>query len=180
MIHSLYLITGPAASGKTAVSTLLTERGYNTLEADSTPGLAYFVNKNNKPVPYPAGADASWWSSHSYVWETDRLKNMLNKIPATDKPVFVCGTASNIDNIWNIFKAAFYLDIPADLIESRLNANKETTSFSARIDERAQLMRWAEAHKEAMISKGAISIDATQPVATVTDNILARIKAETN
>src|SRR5580693_219681 len=105
MSRPVYLITGPSGSGKTALADYLATTGHGSIDADSTPGLCYFVNKNNKPVPYPQGADAAWWERHNYVWEIDRLKKLLGTLEYGAGPLFFCGNAGNIPAAWNIFKA---------------------------------------------------------------------------
>jgi hypothetical protein len=87
MNQPVYLITGPSGSGKTALAGFFGADGYTCIEADSTPGLCYFINRAGKPVPYPQGADAAWWSSHSYVWEIDRLRKLIATLHPTKGPV---------------------------------------------------------------------------------------------
>ena len=176
MTNQIYLITGPAGSGKTSMAEQLAELGYQTVDTDSATGLCYFVNKNNKPVPYPAGADASWWENHNYVWEIDRLKILLNKMLSGKTPIFVCGNAGNIKQAWDIFDAVYYLDIPFEMIPDRVAAETAGNSFGLRVDERAQLSRWAEAFKAKMVDAGAVMVDATAPVDAVAKDILTKLK----
>ena len=177
MNHSVYLITGPSGSGKTALSNYFVAEGYTSVEADSTPGLCYFVNKNNKPVPYPQGADAAWWASHSYVWEVDRLRKLLGTLEATDKPIFLCGNAGNIDKAWELFAGVFYLDIPENIMLARVTGSERDHSFGQRVEEPDQLIRWAKPFKDEMAGLGAVTIDATKPLKDVAADILAHIKA---
>src|SRR5450631_2987115 len=107
MNRPIYLITGPSGAGKTTLANHLTAQGYTCIDADSTPGLCYYVNKNNKPVPYPAGADANWWSAHNYVWELDRLAKLIGSLNAAGGPIFLCGNAGNIKKAKDMFKTIF-------------------------------------------------------------------------
>jgi gluconate kinase len=176
MSSSVYLITGPSGAGKTTVSDYLGTQGYTCVEADSTPGLCYFANKNMKPVPYPPGADAAWWSRHSYVWELDRLRRLLDNLESNGKPVFLCGNAGNIAKAQHLFKAIYYLDIPTDIMLERVAGGTEGYIFGQRVEEKDQLVRWAGPFKQEMAGLGAITIDATQPVAKVATNILDHVK----
>jgi gluconate kinase len=173
---SIYLITGPSGAGKTSVSKHLSAQGYQSIEADSAPGICYFVNKAGKPVPYPADANATWWENHNYMWELSRLQRLLDSLESTGKPIFICGNAANINKAWPLFTAAFYLDIPADVMLKRINGGGNDDSFGQRVVERDQLMRWVEPFKAEMLELGAITIDATQPVGAVAKTILAQIK----
>ncbi len=177
MSQPIYLITGPSGAGKSALAEYLSAQGYQTIDADSTQGLGYFANKNHKPVPYPAGADAAWWERHNYVWELDRLRKHIDKLEPTGKPVFLCGNAGNIDRAHDMLKAIFYLDIPTNIIRSRIKSGAPDTSFGQRVEERDQLLRWAAPFKQEMLDLGAIEIDATRELKLVARDILARVKA---
>ena len=175
MSRSIYLITGPSGSGKTVLADYLTEAGYTAIDADGTPGLCYYVNKNNKPVPYPQGADAGWWASHNYIWELDRLSRLLDTLEPTDKPIFFCGNAGNIKKAWDMFAGVFYLDAPGDTLIARNADPKRKNSPGHRIDEPAQLLEWAEPFKAHMLELGAITIDASPAPADIAKTILAQI-----
>jgi len=127
--------------------------------------------------PYPQNADAAWWESHNYVWEPDRLKKHIGLLDPT-KPVFLCGNAGNIDKVWSIFKTVFYLDTPPDVMAGRIASGRRDHSFGQRVEEREQLIRWAEPFKIEMLGLGAVTIDATKSVNKVVDSILKRVKDE--
>ena len=178
MSNTVYLITGPSGAGKTSLSGYLSGRGYQSVEADSTPGLCYYINKVGKPVPYTPGADAAWWSTHNYVWELDRLRRLLDTFPRTESPVFLCGNAGNINKAWGMFKGAYYLDISQDIMIKRLKSSTGDNNFGQRVEEQAQLLRWAEPFKKEMLELGAVSIDATQPIEQVAKDIFAHIQTQ--
>jgi hypothetical protein len=177
MNQPIYLITGPSGSGKTALSTYFGGKGYTCIEADSTPGLCYFVNRVGKPVPYPQGADAAWWSTHHYVWEIDRLKKLIGTLQAPMGPILLFGNAGNIDRAWDLFAGVFYLDIPENIMLKRVESSTQDHSFGRRIEEPDQLLRWAGPFKEKMEGLGAVTIDATKPLSDVADSILEHIKS---
>jgi energy-coupling factor transporter ATP-binding protein EcfA2 len=174
--HS-YLITGPSGSGKTALANNLTAAGYAAIDADSTQGISYFVNQNGKPVPYPQDAGASWWESHHYVWELDRLRKLIDSTNPSDGIVFLCGNAGNIDKAWGTFEKVFYLDIPEEVMKVRLTGADRENSFGRRLEEQDQLLRWVEGFKAQMMKLGAITIDATMPLDKVAAAILTNVKA---
>ena len=176
MTKHTYLITGPSGAGKTAVAELLATQGVTSIDADSTPGLCYFVNKNNKPVPYPPHADTGWWTSHNYIFEIDRLAKLIATHEPGGGPVFVSGNAGNIAKAWDMFETVFYLDIPSDLMLSRTKGLTNGENFGQRVDDKKQLVGWAEPFKEEMVGLGAVVIDATKPLAQVTSEILAHAK----
>jgi gluconate kinase len=176
MSNPIYLITGPSGSGKSEVANYLEAQGHQSIDADNTPGLCYFVNKNNKPVPYPQGAGTAWWDSHNYVWELDRLRKLLDSMD-TKAPIFVCGSAGNIAKAWPMFEQVYYLDIPKNVMQKRIASGRRDNSFGQRVDDSEQLMRWAEPFKEEMLSLGATSVDATQSVDKIAKAILAQVKA---
>jgi len=176
-VSSIYLITGPSGSGKTTLSNYLTGLGHTSIDADSAPGICYHVNQAGKPVPYPADADASWWETHHYVWELSRLRRLIGSANPTDGLVFVCGNAGNIDQARDMFEAVYYLDIPQDSMIQRLQNSDRDHSFGRRIVEQDLLLSWVDGFKAEMLELGATVIDATQPVAKVTADILGEIRA---
>jgi shikimate kinase len=173
---STYLITGPSGSGKTTIAEYLTSLGYQCVETDSTPGLSYYVNKNNKPVPYPAQADETWWETHNYVWELNRLRKLIRSLPDSPKPVFVCGNAGNIKDAWSMFTKVFYLDIPEELMLSRIGSASNTQAVGDHAEEVTTLVRWRQPFKEEMLELGATSVDASKPVKQVADQIIKLAK----
>jgi gluconate kinase len=175
MSNPVYLITGPSGSGKSEVANYLAAQGHQSIDADNTPGLCYFVNKNNKPVPYPQGANAAWWDSHNYVWELDRLRKLIETLDANG-PVYLCGNAGNIAKAWPMFERVFYLDIPKNVMQKRISSGRRDNSFGQRVEDREQLISWAEPFKQEMLSLGATSVDATQSVDKVARAILAQVK----
>ncbi|GAC1372359.1 MAG: hypothetical protein NVSMB39_6550 [Candidatus Saccharimonadales bacterium] len=176
MIKRIYLITGPSGAGKTTLADHLTSLGYAAIDADATQGIGYYTNDAGKPVPYPQGADADWWKKNHYVWELDRLKKLLEATNPSDGLVFLAGNAANINKAWDIFEEVFYLDIPRDEMVKRMAAAGREDSFGARIDEQDQLLRWVDKFKTDMTELGAVTIDASKPVAKVTEAILAHTK----
>lgn len=179
MKKNVYLITGPSGSGKSALAEYLASQGQISIDIDSTPGLCYFVNKVGKPVPFQAQADAAWWLTHSYVWELDRLTRYLDALEPTDQPIFLCGNAANIRKAWDMFKGAYYLDIPKDVMLVRIAGANRANSFGQRVEEQDQLVRWVDDFKAEMLEAGAVTIDATAPLKTVAADILVRVKAAT-
>jgi hypothetical protein len=173
-MSQLYLITGPSGAGKTSLSDYLDAKGYTTIDADSTPGICYFVNKVGKPVPYPPAADATWWANHNYVWELDRLRKRVRGLEGSG-PVFLCGNAGNIDKAWDMFETVFYLDIPADVALERITHGTRDHNFGQRVEEQNQLIRWMEPFKQEMLGLGAVTIDATKPIDKVALSILAQL-----
>ena len=176
MNKRIYLITGPSGAGKTTLSDHLTSLGHASIDADSTQGISFFVNQNGKPVPYPADAGASWWETHHYVWELDRLRKLIDATNPTDGVVFVAGNAANINKAWDTFEAVYYLDLPADVMTKRLTGKDRENSFGRRLEEQAQLLRWVDSFKAEMLDLGAVTIDATKPVPEVAEAILSNIK----
>lgn len=177
MNKRIYLITGPSGAGKSTIANHLTSLGHSAIDADSVQGIGYYVNKNGKPVPYPAGADAVWWINNNYVWELDRLRKLIDSTNPSDGLVFLAGNAANINKAWDMFEAVYYLDLPENVMIKRLAGKDRENSFGQRVEEQAQLVRWVADFQAEMTDLGAITIDATKPVAAVASDILSKLKA---
>jgi broad-specificity NMP kinase len=166
-----YLIEGVSGTGKTTVATELQRRGYDVIHGDRA--LAYKGDpQTGEPLDRAALEqnipDVAFAHKH-HLWDVDRVRSL-----AADKshPVsFFCGGSRNSHHFIDLFDGVFVLDVDLETLKNRL-ASRPEDEFGGKPAERDVVLR-LHATKEDNPGN-ATTIDATQPLASVVDDILSR------
>jgi len=164
---SRFLIDGRAGSGKSAINGELRKRGYNSHDADDFPGLASWVDTRTKE---PVEVDPSKYVDYSRVdWDWDG--EVLKKVIAENPNLFLCGSASNDLDFFNLFDRVFILTIdPARQLESLQTRNspyaKDSRQQQETIKDQADFVDDA-------LKLGAVAIENSGTLEEVVDKILA-------
>jgi hypothetical protein len=88
----------------------------------------------------------------------------------------VCGVTSNdTDELWDLFSQVFALHVNEASLRRRIT-NRSGGGFGKNPHEFANLLEWQKTAERDYSKLGATLIDATQPVANVVDQILAKTK----
>ena len=152
-----YLIEGLSGSGKSSVSEELAKRGYNAVDADEE--YAFFAD----PV---TGLPTKEHQHMNWVWDGKKMTTLL--ADRNQDVMFVCGGANNRDDFMHYFDKVFNLKIDKETLQQRI-ATRTNSSFGKKAHELARIL---ELHDQDWKPKGAIDIDATQPIPVVVDTIL--------
>ena len=171
---SLYFITGGSATGKSALSLEVRNRGYNTYDTDDD-ALARWQNIETgyihpKSSVKPADRTAEFLQTH--LWNVPR--EFVEDIAKENKvsTAFICGVANNMDQIRDLFSGIFALTVDEETLRHRI-ANRTNNDWGKQPHELAQIL---EAHRTTLDTYtrlGYMTIDATRPIETVADEILA-------
>ena len=157
-----YLIEGVSCTGKTTVCTELQRRGYHAIHGDRE--LAYWGNlTTGEPVNGRTDEPRSW------LWNVEKVKALA--ADHSHAATFFCGGSRNSDHFIGLFDDVFVLEIDLDTLNQRLAARpKDEWGGTAREGE--FFARLQHQTKEGLPQNATI-IDATAPLATVVDTILA-------
>lgn len=161
-----YLIAGPPGSGKSSVIRELQSKNITAYEADSYPGMTLLEDNNGNHVPWPSGAID--WKKYQWNWQLDVVRKMLE----TKKNVFIGGLTSNIEEISGAFDIIFLLMIDDEVQEKRILQRKDKDYGK----DPKQLT--GEFHYRSVLNEryakfdNLLTIDATQPLKTVVEQIL--------
>jgi thymidylate kinase len=165
-----YLIEGVSGTGKTAVCHELRRRGYHAINGDRE--LAYQGDpKTGEPVDGLAResvTDPVAWGHTHHIWDADKVKSLV--ADQGNAISFFCGGSRNFYRFIDLFDGVFVLDVDLDTLNRRL-AQRPEDEFGGRPSERALIVR-LHATKEDT-PKGVV-IDATAPLESVVDEILAK------
>ena len=166
-----YLIEGVSGAGKTAVATELQRRGYQAIHGDRE--LAYRGDPETGLAATPeTGAPTAAWVSEHYIWDIARVRAIAASQAET--VTFFCGGSRNWAKFIDVFDGVFVLEVDFDTMNGRIEARValDPTDFGATPEERDLIARLFAT--KADVPKNGVSIDATQPLARVVDDILSR------
>ena len=157
-----YLIEGVSCAGKTTVCDELLQRGYHAIHGDRE--LAYRGDpETGEPV---AGSDPG-----EHIWNVNKVNTLADdhSQPAT----FFCGGSRNSAHFLHLFDEIFVLEIDLDTLNQRLAA-RPADEWGCTVSEGESFARLQHTTKVGLPQKGII-IDATAPLSSVVDSIIAKI-----
>ncbi len=168
---SLFYVTGISGSGKSEVCKELAQRGYETHEVDD--GLAGFYNNETheeveRPTD-PSQRTVEWREHHTWKIPRKVLEDLATK--TEEKPIFICGTASNDNEFIDVFSKVVALVLDEKTLVHRIKTRK-TGDFGKNPHELTTILEWQKTAAADYKKSGAILIDATQPVKQVADEVL--------
>lgn len=94
-----------------------------------------------------------------------------------DKPIFLCGTASNEDELWDLFDQVLFLDIDETTLQTRI-VNRTGNDYGQTPHELELIMEKYRADRLKRDLPGVVTIDATLPLSGVVQAILERVAIE--
>jgi len=165
----VYLITGIGGTGKSAVAHALIEQGFYAKDTDTIPGLARWEDVHtHKPVELE---DISFvdYTKVSWNWNKKSLRENLH----TDSTLFLCGSASNQSDFYNLFTKVFVLDVTPEnqahrLAIRRSKYGKSPAMITRLIQDQAELL-------QSSLAQGAIKIDNNSVLNKTIDEILSHV-----
>lgn len=94
---------------------------------------------------------------------------------AKDKPVFLCGSPSNADDMLDLYDKIICLVVDKDTLKARI-ASRTDHDFGKAPDELTSILGWHDAFQERYKKLGATMIDATKSLNEITDEIQTSIE----
>ena len=166
---ALIFITGVPGSGKSAVEQGLEKLGYASYDADSI-GAAYNI-QNGAIVKIPPAEERTpeWFKEHQWRVQRERVEQL--KQESKVKPVFLCGTASNEEDLWDLFDQVFVLDIDEQTLKHRILSRTDNDFGKNEHELEEILARHKESSRKLSLPK-VTAIDASQPLDSVIQEVL--------
>lgn len=166
-----FLIEGVSGTGKTSVATELARRGYHVVHGDRE--LAYKGDPHtgrplDRAVLKRKNPDVAFGHRH-HLWDVDKVELLV--ADKGHRMSFFCGGSRNFHRFIALFDGVFVLDVDAATLERRLACRPED-EFGGKPAERDVIMRLHATKDD--LPKVAVVIDATAPLMSVVDDILAR------
>jgi shikimate kinase len=168
----LVYITGISGAGKSEVCKQLKRRRYSAFGTDED-GISAWYDTNGYLVDMPPRdiwRTNEWQTTHRWCYSPERLEGLAAK--AVDTTVFVCGSAANENEVWNLFSQVIclFLDNEDELCR-RLNERSEN-GFGKEPHELAAILSWNKTNKSNYIRFGATMVDANQTIEKVVDDVI--------
>ncbi len=171
---SLYYIKGTPGSGKSTIRKELEKRGFEAHDADDDDMGGPYNNATNQRVTYPDWPPKpEWFDEHSYRLMPEAIQVLHDK--AQDKTIFLCGTASNEDDVWHLFDNVLFLDIDEVSLKERI-AKRTDNDYGQTPHELELIMEKYHADRQKRDRPGVTIIDATLPINDVVHAILDKTK----
>jgi broad-specificity NMP kinase len=146
------LVTGMSGTGKSAALGELSKLGFEVVDTDA-PGWTEWSE-----------------SKGGYVWREERLEKLLAH--RRDTCLFVSGTVSNQGRFYSRFDAVVLLSAPAEVLLERIE--NRTSNDYGKTPEQRELVLHHLAEVEPLLRHTCThEIDATQPLASVVDQLAA-------
>lgn len=158
------LVTGPAGSGKSFLSKKWSEKGVKTIDGDTMTDVCRWFDQDGNRDEFPADiskADAAWFNSHVFIWDTASLVDFLSK----NEPIVVLGVCDNIADVVKYFDRVYYLKVPFSIAKERLlNPERQAfTAFGQHEKQRIALEKTIVDADKRAVDLGMTVIDATLP-----------------
>ena len=168
-----YLVTGQAGSGKSSIAAELHRRGFVAYDTDAMRDVTGFdYTDSGLPVPPDSGeiGHPIDFRRFAWNWRIDRLRELLDS--ADD--VFVCAITSNIVEWRHLFDVVFVLRLDEATLAHRLRERTDN-DFGKHPREAAGVLLHNNVIVDEWGSRGAIAIDAAQPISSVVDDIVRHL-----
>jgi hypothetical protein len=174
---SLFLISGIAASGKSAICEELVARGYLAFDGDEDGLCRYQHHESGELLATEAeppfeGRTAEFYATWHWTLQPAKVAELAGR--AGDEPAFICGVAWMSEECRGRFTRIFELEIDRETLIHRL-ATRDSNDYGKTEIERRQVL---DAHANRSVGDGVFRIDATQPLAAVADQVVALAGAE--
>ncbi len=165
-----YLITGIAGAGKSTIKQSLIDLGYTAYDIDD--GMAHWVNRETKKPTAYSSALVPMTDAHDWLVN----KAALLKAIASDKVVFVCGSAHDLYQYCDYFDTAFLLRYPsADAIKTRLSS-RTNNSYGKDPKELASIIGYWKEYEQRYMHIAKV-IDCTEPLPNIITTIISTINS---
>jgi hypothetical protein len=171
---AVYLVTGTSGAGKSTVARRLAAIGHQAVSTDATAGLCGWTDAAGRPAERPDQPDATWLTAHNWSWSASRLDGLIESADP-DRPLWLCGNAANQPDFLDRFDLVFLLELDEATMLRRLDDPARGNDFGRIGDSRALLIAERNRVHAAWRARGAIPIDATQPLNDVIAALLSAV-----
>lgn len=172
-IMSLIYIKGTPGSGKSTIHAQLQKLGHESHDADDDDMGGPYNNVTNKKVSYPDHTpSAEWFAAHSWRLIPEAIESLHHR--AQGKTIFLCGTASNEDELWHLFDRILFLDINETTLKKRL-ASRTNNDYGKTKHELELILQKYRNDRIKRDRDDVQIIDAELPIDEVVQSILSTI-----
>jgi broad-specificity NMP kinase len=168
----IVFITGSPGSGKTTVRDELRKRGHQAYDGDLDQLAQWYDKETQQPVALPARevwATEEWRERNEWKFVRERFQAIAEQSGAA--PVFICGSAGNDVEVWDLFSKVIFLNTTEETLRHRL-ATRTGNVFGKEPFELELIIGWTKGAEEAYRGFGALIVDASRPLQEVVEEII--------
>lgn len=170
------LITGIAGTGKSSIISVLQHRGYTAYGIEDITGMCRMINRETgETISHEIGSNLVTFKNHDWICDIKAVQDLIQK--NSHGLNFYSGTATNIDDLLQLFDQIFLLQADKKELSRRL-IERVNNRFGKSKAEQDWLFEHQLVWDKALIQKGAIPIDATQDIKTVATSIIEMSKTK--
>jgi hypothetical protein len=163
-------VTGTSGVGKSTACALLKSRREWAVDADWEGYSHWFDRTSGQIVTDPPDPLPGDWLAR-YGWRISRAAVEDLSTKAYDRTAFLCGSAENEADLWDLFDLMICLVVDNDTLRERLAA-RTTNAFGKHPAELVAALEWNEAVAPRYRGIGATIIDGTRTPSEVADAVL--------
>lgn len=170
----IYYVTGIFGVGKSAVCRELKKRGYVAYDDDEHNITSWREKESGKYLGGAkriAGPNGSKLELYDWYMSKDRVLELAKS--ENSEIMFICGTASNRNDVWDLFEDVFCLSIDEDTLRQRL-ARRKNNDFGKDPVDLVEILAWHKSSEQKDVESGAILINATKSIGYIVDSIIKR------
>ncbi|HET8708778.1 MAG TPA: hypothetical protein VFL85_00700 [Candidatus Saccharimonadales bacterium] len=171
----LFFITGASGTGKSSVVSALKHRGYEAYDVDERGPVTAKWHNNITGYVHPKSSinteDRTPEFIKNHSWNVPRQEVLELLAKSTTRAVFVAGAIANEAEIQDLFQTIFVLQIDDETLKYRL-MNRIDNDWGKHPHELEQSLEHNRKMHEVYESLGYTTIDATQPLDNIVDEIL--------
>lgn len=165
------LVTGVSGTGKSSLARFLSKRGVTTIDLDDD--LCHWRNrKTGETTGWEPGRSDAWYAEHGWLCELPDLKAFLD----SNEDVVAVGLSSNQEEYLPWFDKVVLLYSKPETVVKRLMTRIDN-DYGKHPNEQQRLLNWQPEFDRQMREKGAIAIDADQPIAEVAEQVLELMRS---
>jgi dephospho-CoA kinase len=151
------LVFGPSGAGKTYLSQELKKMGLHAVDADDIKELHSWYDGQGNKITFPENAGEEFLDNHSFLWDTPALLAFLNN----NSDIYIFGVSGNVLDMLRYFDRVFYLDVPEDVQDERLQHETRENPMGRTEYQRKNAIAWGRGLREKAKELGIPFIDAT-------------------
>ena len=170
---AVVLVTGVSGSGKSAIARRLTAMGRDAISMDADEQLTgWHHTVSGQRTARPDVPDAAWLAEHEWRWDPDRLDAIIADARIRNDVLFLCGHAANGLDLADRFDACLLLELDRATMTRRLRDPSRGNVYGRTGASRDHALAAYDTFVASWRRYGAVTIDATEPLDTVADEVL--------
>ncbi len=169
-VNNIY-VTGVSGTGKSAVSRVLKNRGYEVYSIDEVSNLCCWINRNDgKRVDYEAVLNEEFIDTHAWVCDIEKMKQILQN----RQGIIVLGIAENQNEYISLFNKVILLQCRPEIFIKRIESRVDN-DFGKDKEVQRHLLATYKSFENDLLTRNAVVINTEVSIDDVADQIISEM-----